>query len=378
MEQNLEFEREKWRADVELRQRELALREREQANRDADIELKRDELASSKWRSPLVVAVFVAAGAAAGNALVAVVNGHQTVALENSKAESTRILEMIKTGDTEKAASNLRFLLQSGLVDEASRSKKLEIFLDKRKAGEGPSLPSAASRFGFEQTDALTVPIQTKIQNVLEDYIAYLDKIGVPNVAKKVNIRLERKEPPDIYYRQIDNTMIIDPRIADDPLISMRAFNHHALQRREGDQLWEGQYDAIESGLADYFACSFVGNPTFGEISAKMSGRPYVRLLLNERRFGEFQAIRDAAGMRFQGAEIWGGAFWAIRTRLGRDVADPMFLAAWQAMAWPDEEARKVPAFVEALVSVARTKGSAQAAEVIQSVLQARGFPVRR
>jgi hypothetical protein len=120
MKHDADFEREKWLVEIELRRRELTLKEREQDNRDAELEIKRRDLANSKWRSPLVVAILVAAVAALGNAGVTVVNGTLQRELENtkrdaelkveeSKAESDRILEMIKTQSTEEAAKILHF-----------------------------------------------------------------------------------------------------------------------------------------------------------------------------------------------------------------------------------------------------------------------------
>jgi hypothetical protein len=97
----LEFEREKWRADHALRERELVVKEREASR--------------SRWSTPLVVTLGAAAIAAAGNAYVSWMNGkaqlalevtkaEQTRVLEEGKAETTRVLEMIKTGDPDKAA----------------------------------------------------------------------------------------------------------------------------------------------------------------------------------------------------------------------------------------------------------------------------------
>jgi PAN domain len=151
MEQDVDFEREKWREELILRQRELSLKERDQANRDAEVEFKRKELNSSKWRSPLVVAIFAAAAAALGNAGVTLVNGVLQRDLENtksdaelrieeSKAESGRILEMIKTQDTEQAANNLRFLLDTALVVDPKRAEKLRAYLLTRPT---PLLPPA-------------------------------------------------------------------------------------------------------------------------------------------------------------------------------------------------------------------------------------------
>jgi len=102
----LEFDREKWRAETEVRARELALKEREQANKDAELALRRDEQARSRWTNPLVVAILAAALAAVSNAVIAVVNGKlqraleaskrdAELAIEESKAESVRILEMM-------------------------------------------------------------------------------------------------------------------------------------------------------------------------------------------------------------------------------------------------------------------------------------------
>ena len=83
-----DFEREKWLADLQLRKRELDLKDREQQNRDADLELRRKEHAVSAWRSPLTVAVLAAAAAALGNALVTVVNGNLQRDLEGRKRDA--------------------------------------------------------------------------------------------------------------------------------------------------------------------------------------------------------------------------------------------------------------------------------------------------
>jgi hypothetical protein len=149
----LEFERDKWRLESEMRKRELAIKEREQTNKDVELQLKREEQASSKWWNPLVVAILAAALAALGNAIVTVINGRlqreleaskrdAELVLEDSKAESTRILEMIRTGDTETAAKNLAFLLDAGLVIEKGRANYLREYLANRQPGTGPSLPS--------------------------------------------------------------------------------------------------------------------------------------------------------------------------------------------------------------------------------------------
>jgi len=393
MADSADFEKEKWRADLEIRQREISLKERDQDNRDAEIQLKREEQASAKWRSPLVVAIFAAAAAATGNAVVATISGYDQrqlesskhtaeIALENSKAESTRILEMIKTGDTEKAASNLEFLLKSGLVAEQDRVKKLAEFLAKRAPGAGPSLPAAAPRFAFEPTDVLTHPLQATLQKLLDEYVAYLDRIEFPKTDKRVTIKVDKLSMANAYYSSSDNTILIDHRLVDDPVVALREYSLHVLASRAAPprQGRYGQYDAIESGMADYLACTFLNNPKVGELAAKVSDAkaPYIRTLLNERKFSEFKIINELA-FPSVGPEIWGGAFWEIRTRLSREVADPIFVTAWLTMVWPTDETLRASAFVEALLSSARArKLSEPNVELIRSIMSMREFPVSK
>jgi hypothetical protein len=154
------FEREKWVADVRLREREIAVKEDE-------VRAKSEELKRSRWRDPIVLAVLAAAFAAGGNAVVAVINGNlqrsaderranadnslqamkgtEERQLEEGKAEAARILEMIKTADPDKAAVNLAFLLDAGLIVDADRKRNLDAFLRNRLPGQGPALPSVAA-----------------------------------------------------------------------------------------------------------------------------------------------------------------------------------------------------------------------------------------
>jgi len=381
--QDTGFDREKWSAEFALRERELVLKEREQANNDAELELKRQDQASSRWRSPLVVAILAAAIAAAGNAAVTVVNGRlqrdlegkkrdAEIALEKSKAESSRILEMIKTGDTETAARNLEFLVKTGLVTDPERLAKLTEFLQKRSPGGGPALPAPNARLAFETTDALTASVQASLQKQLEAYIAYLDKVGFKSTAIMVKIKVDRLEIPNAYYEISTNRIVIDTRLADDPSVALREYGHHILIT--SNPIPPGtQSRAIESALADYFACSFLDNPRFGETSAKALGlkQPYVRLLANNRKFGEF----GSSTTQNVDVEVWGGALWAIRRKLGRDITDRIVAAAWVGVVWPKDASQQAPAFVSSLLSGAKAQAST-ALEATRTALSERDFPV--
>jgi hypothetical protein len=137
-----DFEREKWWADCELRKREIEIKEREQAR--------------SRWSNPIVLAVLAAALAGLGNAAATWLNGieqrkleteraEQAKIMEETKAEAARILEVIKTGDADKAATNLKFLADMGLISNADRLQHIQTFLGQRSAGGGPALPTGLS-----------------------------------------------------------------------------------------------------------------------------------------------------------------------------------------------------------------------------------------
>lgn len=140
---SISLEREKWEAERTFREREVAIKEREQNNTEAELALKQAEQSGSHWKNPLVVAILAAAVAGMGNALVAYLNGTSQTSLEAQKSEQARILEMIKTGSPDKAAENLRFLLEAGLIIDPVVRRDLTKFLDSRKPGSGPALPSA-------------------------------------------------------------------------------------------------------------------------------------------------------------------------------------------------------------------------------------------
>jgi hypothetical protein len=186
-------EQQRWQAELRLRERELDIKERaaaqDAAQKARELDVKLADQRWARWTNPLVLAVFAAALAAFGNTWLAYVNGaaqreleltrsneqvklerekaEGQLRIENSKAEAARILEVIKTADTEKAAENLKFLLEAGLITDPGRKKSLEGFLARRKPGEGPSIPppGAAVSFGhpsYNLPPPADNPLQTK------------------------------------------------------------------------------------------------------------------------------------------------------------------------------------------------------------------------
>jgi hypothetical protein len=148
-------EQQRWQADLRLRERELDIKERaaaqDAAQKVREFDAKLADQRWARWTNPLVLAIFAAALAALGNAWLERTRSEGQLLIENSKAEAARILEVIKTADPEKAAVNLAFLLDAGLIADDARRAALKTFLDNRKPGEGPSIPPTGAAAPFSR-----------------------------------------------------------------------------------------------------------------------------------------------------------------------------------------------------------------------------------
>ena len=60
--------------------------------------------------------------------------------IEKSKAKSARILEVVKASDPDKAAQNLTFLLDAGLITDEARKAEIRTYLSNRKGGQGVNI----------------------------------------------------------------------------------------------------------------------------------------------------------------------------------------------------------------------------------------------
>ena len=99
------------------KKRELDLKEREVAAREREVTAKEREN-GDRWRSPVVLGLFAAALGLAGNTVVAWLNGQNSQNVERAHAQSTLIVEAIKSGDNVKTCQNLRFFVSLNLLDD--------------------------------------------------------------------------------------------------------------------------------------------------------------------------------------------------------------------------------------------------------------------
>jgi hypothetical protein len=101
-----------------------------------------------RWSNPLTVAVVAAALAGFSNLWLAYENNRAALALERSRAESERILEMLKAGDPARVRENLHFLLQLGLVQDEELRRRIEAW--EANPNRSPIYLSPAGTTGTE------------------------------------------------------------------------------------------------------------------------------------------------------------------------------------------------------------------------------------
>jgi len=149
-----EFERYKLEQELELRRAELDLQHRE-------LEIRERAAKRSALTSPLVLGIFAAAIGLAGNLVATIYNGvlerekldarnrqlaqefERNLQLEGRRSEAALILEAVKTGDPNSAATNLEFFLEAGLLDH--HEAELAAYVRNRQPNSGVYLPVQAA-----------------------------------------------------------------------------------------------------------------------------------------------------------------------------------------------------------------------------------------
>lgn len=103
----------------------------------------------------------------------------------------------------------------------------------------------------------------------------------------------------------------------------------HAVVRFFVDPFRGSVFGALNEGTADYFSDSFQDDPDSGEFVALIFGKrlPFLRTANNDNRFPE-----NVVGEIHADGNIWSGALWDVRTRLGADRADRIAINALARM----------------------------------------------
>lgn len=340
--------------------------------------MRRDETA---WSSPLVVAIFTAAAAGLVNIAVAAFNGWQERSLAEQRADAERILEAIKTGEPEKAARNLQFLVETGLISDPRRAEKMQTYLASREPAKVAALPAQAPQFTFERSSSLTPELEGRLTEKLLKFNEYLQSLGFSKVPERVNVVLEQMDNPNAYYELATETLHVDSRITDEIGVFFQTYSDAILFKVRGetaqyDQSGDSECLMIGAALADYFTASYVNDPRIGVSLAKLLERfsfsdrkGYLRNLKNSKTVGELPGLRDPHSL----GEVLGGAFWDMREKFGPKSVDSALAKAWLQTKC---DAKMLSAFQRNLSNVISGEVGPEAADTVATLISQRGFSV--
>jgi hypothetical protein len=374
-------EREAQRLDLQLKRGQLAIQRQEAALQDREL-AKPANASTWNWGSPLVVAVFAAAVAALGNALVALLNGRSQWALERSKSESDRILEVVKTGDPEKAATNLRFLVDAGLVSEPKRVEQIHTYLANRQAGGGIALPTPG-RFAFAKDPAASEDVQKDLAQSLNAFQAHLHAIGFKHTPS-LEVKIHDEAELNAFFSPQQRAIEVHPLLTSTSEIVLVEYAGAVLWGERAPDIFEdnpsGGRDAADRflglffGVREYVVASYRGDPQIGAVMARLldQAKPYLRNLENLRDYGA--VVSDEWVEPHLIGEVWGGALWEIRARVGKAKADVIVAQAWESLSldlayemWP-------VAFIQSLETEAQRVLTEAQTTALSNVFRRRNF----
>jgi hypothetical protein len=229
-----------------------------------------------------------------------------------------------------------------------------------------------ADRINFKPSKSLTGELQSRLKRSLASYQEYLQKLGYRSKGGEVDVSIDPNLKDNAYYDGSRNLIVIGEPFAKDTSVVLREFTHYVLTPKK----MAGNYP-IESGLADYFPCSFANNPLMGEkiapflhkLYGKAFDKPYIRNLENIRNFREVSPGSYPQDV----GEIWGGAFWELRKLLGQEAADKLLFSTWVATGEISDSSNLEANFLNQLLEKAQSLEGGKYVGQIRSVFERRG-----
>jgi hypothetical protein len=216
----------------------------------------------------------------------------------------------------------------------------------------------------------------------LESFQKYFKGIGFTPPKGRIKVKVDTRDQSNASYNMKSNLLQIGSLLINDPDMIIHSYAHHALIGAK-KQAWDSallDVNTIEAGLADYYTCSFKNDPRLGEKSihvfreqmgADTFPRPYLRNLDNNRSFKEVNPQDPMTTEPHNVGEIWGGAFWKLRSLLGQETADKLIFSTWIATELTAGFGLK---FVKKLLELYKPTGPEKNENQIRSVFKERGL----
>jgi hypothetical protein len=237
--------------------------------------------------------------------------------------------------------------LEGRSQDLGARYNKLEKDLDKyekldqryEKLDETvSSLQQRVTRIEgrkFEQTSVLTPGLKNQVDTNLEAFQSYVAHLGYVPQQRSIAIELTPDDNPLSYRPSYDGTrhlLILSQVDAADRFIPLRTYMNSVLWAKgvpieDPDAHW--QSNAVEAGLAGYFAASFLRSPNPTKLLPAYDLTAANPWNTDPTSYSDARHVRDV---------IWASICWQIQTKIGRDAFDQTLFRTWK-----DLEAQSYP-----------------------------------
>ena len=227
---------------------------------------------------------------------------------------------------------------------------------------------------------------RSALENALAGFAKHMVDVGFKPNAKPVSVVIG---PDDMlpgafaYYESDKRRIVLSPCAAGETGMVFREYGHEVMPRTlrfDMDAANDMGLNAIETGLVSYFACSYQNDPTLGRPRPQSTPpgantEPIVNLE-NKRTLADAASLTASDFQKMYGlGDAWGGLFWDIRKAVGRELADPIILAAWHALPPPGVGTRHYSAeMATRLLAEVRAKAGEQKAREVRALLDQRSL----
>jgi hypothetical protein len=278
-------------------------------------------------------------------------------------------LTILQNPDQSKVPPELREWAVD-LLNDNSPTKLNQTAVDRLKSGAVSLAP-----FKFVPSSALTPTLKTELEASLNGFQDYMVKLGFTAAAPSVSVEI----PPGnqvqgwvARWEPATSSIVVASAFAGDRVTVLRQLAHQFLF---SSQTQSAEYQAMESGLATYFPCSFVDHPIMGD-QASDAGKALLppQDLRNNRPFSDIH-LKQYDSVENAGSEVWGGAFWQLRQVLGKDKADHLLAETWRAFS-PEKPAAGTlyAAFAANLLERSKSLDDGKYAAQIRALFEQRGL----
>jgi hypothetical protein len=207
--------------------------------------------------------------------------------------------------------------------------------LDQQQRTLQSQVQNIQERLQFCSAKGLTAQMKKSLQEKLDQFIAYLEKVGFTNLTTQVSVCVFSKDEPIqnpafAHYKDVNtlydasaHNLYIHSDLARVPSVVLRAYTDHALTTVP-DKPNDSSSSELIGGLGDYFSASFLDSPLIGEGAGSIFGMKtsYVRTLATDKSYP------SAGSEPFARGEVWGAVLWHCRGELSRPVVDRIALQA--------------------------------------------------